>query len=79
MLLGRLFAKGKDSPDIMLRVALGDIFVEGYVEKFSKQGRNERCKISNLVATLGRGNDGPIAGVERMIGTRIAVEYSHLV
>lgn len=50
----------------MLRVALGDIFVEVYAEKFSEPGRNERRKISDLVATLGRGDDGPVTGGERM-------------
>lgn len=59
-------AKGKDRPDTMLRVALGNVFIEGYAEKFSEPGRNERGKISDLVATFGRCNDSPVAGGKRM-------------
>ena len=50
----------------MLRVALGNIFVERYAEKLREPGRNKRRKISDLMATLGRGNDAPVAGGERM-------------
>ena len=32
-LFGRFFTESKDSPDTMLRVALGNIFVERYAEK----------------------------------------------
>ena len=50
----------------MLRVTLGNIFVERYAEQFGEPGRNERGKISDLVATFGRGNDTPVATRERM-------------
>ena len=63
--LGRFFAKGKDRPDTVLRVALGNIFVERYAEKLREPGRNERRKISDLVATLGRDNDAPVTAGER--------------
>lgn len=34
-LFGRFSAKGKNRADTMLRVALGDIFVEGYAEQIA--------------------------------------------
>lgn len=63
---GRCFTKGKNSPDTMLRVALGNVFVERYTEQFGEASGNERGEVSLLVATLGRGNDAPVAGSERM-------------
>ena len=50
----------------MLRVALGNIFVERYAEKQGEPCGNERSKVAHLVATLGRGNDAPVATRERM-------------
>lgn len=41
----------------MLRVALGNVFIERYAEKFSEPGRNERGKISDFVATFRRSYD----------------------
>lgn len=62
MLYGWFFAEGKDSPDTMLRVALSYIFIEGYAEKFSEPGRNERCKIPDLVEMYGLKYDCLTAG-----------------
>ena len=56
----------------MLRVALGYIFVEGYAEQFGEPGGNERGEVVLLVATLGRGNDGPVA-----IGERVAENLTY--
>ena len=56
----------------MLRVALGYIFVEGYAEQFSEPSGNERSEVALLVATLGRGNDGPVA-----IGERVAENLTY--
>ena len=50
----------------MFRVALGNIFVERYAEKFSDSCGNERCEVAHLMATLGRGDDAPVAGGERV-------------
>ena len=50
----------------MLREALGNVFVEWYAEKFGEASGNERGEVALLVATLGRGNDAPVAGSERM-------------
>lgn len=59
-------SESEHRPDTVLRVALGNIFVERYAEKLREPGRNERRKISDLVATLGRGNDAPVARGERV-------------
>ena len=50
----------------MLRVALGNIFVERYAEKRGEPCGNERSKVAHLVATLGRGNDAPVAIAQRV-------------
>lgn len=50
----------------MLAVALGKVFVKRYAEQFGKTRGNERGEVSGLMATLGRGNDAPVAGGERM-------------
>lgn len=49
----------------MFRVALGNIFVERYAEQFSEPGGNERGEVALFVATLGGGNDAPVAISER--------------
>ena len=55
----------------MLRVALGNIFIERYAEKRGVPCGNERSKVAHLVATLGRGNDAPVA-----VGERVAEDLS---
>ena len=45
----------------MLTVALGEVFIERYAEQFGEPGGNERREIPGLVATLGRGNEAPVA------------------
>ena len=62
----RLFAKGNDRADTMLRVTLGNIFVERYAEKRGDPCGNERSEVAHLVATFGRGDDAPVAGGERV-------------
>ena len=47
-------------------MALGEVFVEAYTEQVGEPSGNERSKVALLVATLGRGNDAPVAGSERM-------------
>ena len=65
--LGRwIFNEGKDSPDTMLGVTLGEIFVEVHAQECSEPCGNERCKIAFLVATLRRCDDAPVAGGERI-------------
>ena len=60
-LLWWLSPKGEHRPDTMLRVALGNIFVERYAEKRAYLRGNERSEVARLVATFGRGNDAPVA------------------
>lgn len=61
-----LFNEGKDSPDTMFRVTLGEIFVKVHAQECCEPCGNQRCKIAFLVATLRRGDDAPVAGGERV-------------
>lgn len=50
----------------MAAVALGEVFVEADAEQVGEPCGNERSEVALLVSALGRGNDAPVAGGERV-------------